>query len=141
MKASRGFTLIELMIAVMIVGILVGIAIPAYTGYVQRSKITEATSNLAKLRANMEQWYQDNRTYLNGAACGAAMPASTEVKSFSFSCAASANAYTITATGTGGMSGFSYAIDQSNNKMTASLPADWGVPPATCWATNKGGVC
>lgn len=141
MKASKGFTLIELMIVVVVVGILASIALPSYSSYVQRSKITEATTNLSSLRVSMEQWYQDNRTYLNGTACGVAMPSGAAVKYFTFTCAATAGTYLITATGTSGMAGFSYTIDQANSRATTALPAGWGTPPADCWATNKGGLC
>ena len=58
--AQKGFTLIELMIVVAIIGILASIAIPQYSDYVKRGKAAEATSNLATLRIKMEQCFQDN---------------------------------------------------------------------------------
>ena len=64
MKAQSGFTLLELMIVVVVVAILASIAYPAYTDYIIRSRIPEATSTLATKRIQMEQWFQDNRTYL-----------------------------------------------------------------------------
>ncbi len=148
MERVKGFTLIELMIAVVVVSILAAIALPAYTNYVKRGKISEATTNLSGLRVSMEQYYQDNRTYQNaaGTACGVAMPTSPTVKYFSFGCTApTSDTYTITATGqaSGGMANFVYKIDQANNKTTTSLPADWNLPPGgiSCWATKSGGSC
>ena len=88
MKTQNGLTLIELMTVVAVVAILSVIALPAYTDYVTRGKIPEATSNLADLRVKMEQWYQDNRNYQNTAAtaCGVTMPAAPVVKYFTFAC-------------------------------------------------------
>lgn len=143
MKKNRGFTLIELMVVVAVVAILATIAMPSYTAYVTRGKITEATVNLADLRVKMEQWYQDSRTYVGGPCIPAA---SAAVKYFTFSCTTgepTATTFKIQAVGSAaqGMSGFTYTIDQSNNKVTVALPAGWGTPPANCWAIRQGGSC
>lgn len=51
------------MITVAIVAILATIAYPSYTDYVKRGKLANVTNMLAGIRAQMEQYYQDNRTY------------------------------------------------------------------------------
>ena len=66
MRSNSGFTLIEVMITVAIVAILAAIAVPSYNEYVQRARITEATSNLSDMRNKMEQYFQDNRTWTPG---------------------------------------------------------------------------
>ena len=149
MKAQRGFSLIELMVVVAIVAILAAIAIPMYGDYVTRSKITEAMSNLSDGRVRMEQFFQDNRTYVGGLGCAAAGAAITFSGSryFTYACTVlTANTYTLTATGVAaqGMGGFSYTIDQANAKasvMAAPATTNGWANNAACWATKKGGVC
>lgn len=149
MGRSGGFTLIELMITVAILAILASIALPSYTSYITRGKITEATSTLAEMRVKLEQWYQDNRNYGSTAsACGVAMPAAPKVKYFTFSCnwgaVGSNQGFTVTAAGVGDMSGFAFTIDQANAKTStiSGVPASNGWQSnATCWVTKKAGLC
>jgi type IV pilus assembly protein PilE len=125
-----GFTLIELMIAVAIVAILAAVAMPAYRDYVLRGNVPEATAGLGQGRVVMEQWFQDNRTYV-----GAPCPANG--RNFDFACVTTATTFTITATGKGSMAGFSYTIDQNNRRGSAT---PWG-NGATCWITRRGEAC
>lgn len=148
LRKSAGFTLIELMVTVAIIGILAAIAVPAYGDYVTRGRIPDATSALAAKRVQMEQFFQDNHTYACATCTGAVPPAcasdTTTSRFFTFSCpvAGTATVYTLQAAGTGPMTGFNFTINQDNVKATTSVPnSGWGTAPIACWVTKKGGVC
>lgn len=134
-----GFTLIELMVTVAIVAILASIAVPSYSDYVMRGRIPEATANLAVKRIQMEQYFQDNKTYVNAPPCAVDATSGTH---FTFSCvtAATATSYTLQAVGSGPMTGFTYTVDQSNAKSTTAVPSGW-TTSASCWVTKKNGGC
>ncbi len=140
MKKALGFTLIEIMIVVAIVGVLAAIAIPQYGDYVTRSALIEAHAGLADFRVKMEQFYQDNRTYLGGGlnGCGAAVPAAA--KHFDYSCAGAAQTYVVTATGKDRAAGFVLTLNEQNVRQTTATKSGWapGALPASCWVSRKG---
>ncbi len=147
-QTQSGFTLIEIMIVVAILGILTAIAVPSYQAYVTRSKFTEASAQLSDLRTQMEQYFQDNRTYnTTGTTCGATMPAANTVKYFSYTCTATATSYTITATSVSGRLGsangqYVFTINEAGAKQTtAFLDAATGTLPRQCWVSNRDEVC
>lgn len=142
MLKNRGFTLIELMIVVVIVAILAGIALPAYTDYVRRGKLAEAFSSLSDMQSKMEQYFQDQRTYVGACAAGTVAPVPTG-KYFNFVCSnLTATTYTVTATGVAsGMTSFTYTIDQSGNKQTTAVPTGWAGSGSACWVMKNDGSC
>ena len=58
MNAQKGFTLIELMIVIAIIGILAAIAIPAYQDYTTRAKVTELITAGAACKTSVAEYYQ-----------------------------------------------------------------------------------
>jgi len=142
MKRGLGFSLVELLVVVAIIGILAAIAVPQYSDYVTRSKITEATATLSEHRVRMEQFFQDNRTYAGACTAGTVAPVPTG-RYFTYACSAlTATTFTVTATGVAaeGMNGFVFTINQANARATTGVPAGWATN-TNCWVTKKGGVC
>lgn len=144
---SKGFTLIELMIVVAIVAILTTIAYPNYRDYVIRGQLVDATQALAALRANMERYFQDNRSYaaVPGFPNPCAPPqAPYAAGKFTISCPAfTPTAFTAQAQGIGGstVDGFTFTVDQNNAQVTVVAPpapaSFLGCP--TAWVTKTGG--
>ena len=103
-RASGGFTLIELMIVVAIIGILAMIGIPSYDRYVMRSNRAVAKQFMLSVASKQEQYLLDARQYATTvSALGLTAP--TELANrytFAFSaCAAPCTTYTLTATAIG----------------------------------------
>jgi type IV pilus assembly protein PilA len=59
-KASRGFTLIELMIVVAIVGILAAVALPSYKDYTIRARLSEAVTFASACKSSVAEYYNSN---------------------------------------------------------------------------------
>jgi type IV pilus assembly protein PilE len=142
----RGFTLIEVMITVAIVGILAAVAYPSYRDNIVRGSLVDGTNGLSSIRAQMERHFQDNRTYASVTGfttpCAAGTDASRTYGNFLVTCSGTPDAttFTVQAVGSGPANGFTFTIDQLDVRATSAAPTGYN----TCtskWLTKKGAVC
>jgi type IV pilus assembly protein PilE len=132
-RRQAGFTLIEVLIAIVIVGILSAIALPSYSSYIQRGRLTEAFTALSAIQPKAEETWSNTRSYETLQA-----PPNTDY--FSYTVEATASSYTVTAKGAGTVADFTYTIDQNGNRATTKVPAGW-TASTSCWIDRKGGKC
>ncbi|MDB5769146.1 MAG: fimbrial biosis protein [Collimonas fungivorans] len=136
--ASKGFTLIELMVTIAIIAILSAIAYPNYADYVTRGYLVDATNGMSSLQAQLEQFYQDNRKY-TGYSCGG------NTKNFTFTCTLTDQEYLIKAAGAGPVSAFTYTytytVAKGLIKATPNLKNGWGSACDSAWIVKKGQPC
>lgn len=120
-KTQQGFTLIELMIVVAILGILAAIAIPAYQDYVLRSQVSEGLSLVAGAKTSVSEYRMSNGTF----------PANNDDAGLPSSGSITGNNVSSVAVGNNGVVTITYSSDSSElNTKTLNLEP----------AFNEGGV-
>jgi type IV pilus assembly protein PilE len=149
-KADHGFTLVELMITVAIVGILAAVGYPQYQNYVRRGQLGEAFTALSDMRVKMEQHYQDNKFYGSAVASTTcptlpgvpAFPVTS--KYFRYECGPGSSAttplqtFSLSAIGTGGLTtGYDYALNDRGAKSTTKFAGTTST--AACWLSKASG--
>ncbi len=138
-KVQQGFTLIELMIVVAIIGILAAVAIPAYSNYTKKAKFTEVVQAVSPIKLAVEEAVMDGTaasgTSITGVTAGAGGIPSMPSQSGYLASMSIASDGTITATGTAAVDGKTYVL-----KPTVAATGAGGALAVT-WATDSTSTC
>lgn len=127
MKKSQGFTLIELMIAVAIVGILSAVAVPAYSDFMKKSRRSDAVSALLALQMAEEKVKARTGSY------EAFADSTSELGYYTLSVTAAANTFTITADPVSGGKQDGDVCTSANFLVTESGPDTTSDQKKECW--------
>lgn len=137
-NSHKGFTMIEMMVVVVIVGILAAIAIPLYGNYIKNSRVTEATSRIGEIVTSSKAWAQENQDasgnpiWPSGAG-GIVTLSPTQNFTYAISAGGGGNAsttpFTVTATGAAGgkMAGVTIAVTIPNINSSGNAPVITGL--------------
>jgi len=137
-KVQQGFTLIELMIVVAIIGILAAVAIPSYNNYTAKAKFSEVVLATAAVKTAVELCAQENASIANCTAGSNGVPANiTATRGNLSGLTTSGGVITATAISTGGLGGETYILTPTLNTDNSLT---WAVT-GTCKTRTAGAIC
>jgi prepilin-type N-terminal cleavage/methylation domain-containing protein len=133
---QKGFTMIELMVVVVIVGVLSAVAVPLYSKYIKNARVTEATGRIGEIVTASKTWAMENQDASGNptwpsASGGIVDLSASDMFTYAITAGgganATSNAYTITATGAAGdkMAGVTVAV------TVADIYSNGGAPVVT----------
>jgi type IV pilus assembly protein PilE len=130
-KRIFGFTLIELMITIVIVGILAAISYPAYVDQMKRTRRSDGQAALLSMAARMEHYYTENNTYIGATPTTIGASATSAEGYYNMSISnLTATTYTLNATA---IAGKAQATDTACTPLTLTYANVKGPNPTTCW--------
>ncbi len=135
-KSSQGFTLIELVIAMAIVGILATIAYASYSTQIQHSRRSDALTSVGSISSSLERCYAQAYAY-TGCTNAAAGITASQNGYYSIATAVAASTYTVTATPVGGQAGdTSCAVIAVSNSGQSAANSHGVDATKTCWGST-----
>ena len=141
-KIQQGFTLIELMIVVAIIGILAAVAIPNYQTYTKKAKFTEVVNSISAVKTGVEVCFNDKQDLTSCATYSTnGLPAAPAATTYMASVTLGATSGTIVATAvaTGGLAGETFILTPALNGATAgSQNLVWTKTASGC---TTAGIC
>ena len=129
-KKQAGFTLIELMIVVAIVGILAAVAIPAYQDYIKRSKVSEVMAAAGACKTSVQEYYAANNVMPGSATSAGCSTAGTQYMD-SLAVTTAGTEAQITATA-GGTKGIDSTFDGSGTIVLTSVTTSGAITGWNC---------